>query len=39
MGNSEQLEGENIIHDQKMEAWSSRKEQQAGIKTEGKYKN
>ena len=29
---TEQLEGENIIHDQKMEGWSSRKEQPAGIK-------
>ena len=35
-GNSEQLEGENIIHDQKMEGWSSRKEQPAGIKRGGK---
>jgi hypothetical protein len=31
MGNSEQLEGENIIHDQKMEGGSSKKEQSAGI--------
>ena len=32
IGNSEQLEGENIIHDQKMEGGWSRKEQPAGIK-------
>jgi hypothetical protein len=36
MGNSEQLEGENIIHDQKMEGGSSKKEQSAGIKRGGK---
>jgi hypothetical protein len=36
MGNSEQLEGENIIHDQKMEGGSNIKEQQAGIKRGGK---
>ena len=36
IGNSEQLEGENIIHDQKMEGWSSQKEQTAGIKRGGK---
>ena len=29
---SEQLEGENIIHDQKMEGGSSQKEKPAGIK-------
>jgi hypothetical protein len=32
MGNSEQLEGENIIHGQKMEGGSSKKEQSAGFK-------
>jgi len=32
MDNSEQLERENIIHDQKMEGGSSKKEQPAGIK-------
>jgi len=31
-GNSEQLEGGNKIHDQKLEGWSSRKEESAGIK-------
>jgi hypothetical protein len=36
MGKSEQLEGENIIHDQKMEGGSSKKEQPAGIKGGGK---
>jgi len=36
IGNSEQLEGENIIHDQKMEGWSSQKEQTVGIKRGGK---
>jgi len=36
MGNSEQLEGENIIHDQKREGGSSKKEQSAGIKRGGK---
>jgi hypothetical protein len=36
MGNSEQLEGENVIHDQKMEGGSSIKEQSAGIKRGGK---
>ena len=36
MDNSEQLEGENIIHDQKMEGGSSKKEQPAGIKRGGK---
>jgi hypothetical protein len=36
MGNSEQLEGGNIIHDQKMEGGSSKKEQPAGIKREEK---
>ena len=38
-GNSEQLEGENIIHDQKMEGWSSQKSIQQELKEEGKYKN
>ena len=28
---TEQLEGENKLHDQKLEGWSSRKEQPAGI--------
>ena len=32
MGNSEQMEGENVIHEQKMEGESSKKEQSAGIK-------
>ena len=32
MGSSEHLEGENIIHDQKMEGGSSRKKQPAIIK-------
>lgn len=36
MGNSEQLEGENISHDQKMEGGSSKNEQPAGIKRGGK---
>jgi len=36
MANSEQLEGENIIHDEKMEGGSSKKEQSAGIKRGGK---
>ena len=36
MGNSEQLEGENIIHDQKMEGASSKLEQPAGVKKGGK---
>ena len=36
MGNSEQLEGENVIHDQKMDGGSSKKEQPAGIKRGGK---
>jgi hypothetical protein len=36
--NSEQLEGENIIHDQKMGGGSSQKEQRAGIKKGGKIK-
>jgi len=35
IGNSEQLEGENIIHDQKTEGGSSQKEQPAGIKRGG----
>ena len=38
IGNSEQLKGENIIHDQKMEGGSSQKEQPAGIKGGRKYK-
>jgi len=38
MDNSEQLEGENIIHDRKMEGESSKKEQPAGIKRGGKIK-
>jgi len=32
MSNSEQLEGENIVHDQKMDGGSSKKEQPAGVK-------
>jgi len=36
LGNSEQLEGENIIHGQKMEGGWSKKEQSAGIKRRGK---
>jgi len=36
IGNSEQLERENIIHDQKMEGMSSKKEQSVGIKRGGK---
>jgi hypothetical protein len=36
MGNSEQLEEENIIHDQKMEGGSSKNGQSAGIKRGGK---
>jgi hypothetical protein len=36
MGNSEQLEGENIIHEQKMDGKKKKKEQPAGIKREGK---
>jgi len=32
MDNSEQLEGENIIHDDKMGGGSSKNEQPAGIK-------
>jgi hypothetical protein len=39
MGHSEQLEGENIIHDQKMERGWSKKKQSAGIKRGEKYKN
>jgi len=35
MDNSEQLDGENIIHDQKMEGGSSNKEQPARIKRGG----
>jgi len=37
MGNSEQLEGENII--QKMQGGSSKEEQSAGIKRGGKIQN
>jgi hypothetical protein len=36
MGNSEHLEGENIINDQKMEGASSKKDQPAGNKRGGK---
>jgi hypothetical protein len=36
MDDSEQLEGENKIHDQKMEEGSNKKEQLAGIKRGGK---
>jgi len=36
MNNSDQLEGENIIHDQKMEGGSSKKEQPTGIRRGGK---
>ena len=36
MGNSEKLEGENIIQDQNMEGGSSKKEQSAEIKRGGK---
>jgi hypothetical protein len=36
MGNYKQLEGENVIHDQKLEGGSSKKEQPAGIKRGGK---
>jgi len=39
MGNSEQLGGESIIHDQKMDGMSSKKEQQAGVKRGGKIQN
>jgi hypothetical protein len=35
IGNSEQLEGENIFQDQKMEGGSNKKEQSAGIKRGG----
>jgi hypothetical protein len=34
--NCDQLEGENLIRDQKMEGGSSEGEQRAGIKEEGK---
>jgi hypothetical protein len=34
VGNSEQLGGENIIHDQKLDGGSSKKEQPARIKRE-----
>ena len=36
MDNPEQLEGENILHDQKLDGGSSKKEQPAGIKRGGK---
>jgi len=36
MGSSEQLEGENIIRDQKVDGGSSKKEQSAGIKRGGR---
>ena len=36
MGNSEELEVEHIIHDQKKARWSSEKEQSAGIERGGK---
>jgi len=36
MGNSEQLEGENVIHDLQMEGGSGQKEQPAGIERGGK---
>jgi len=36
MGNSEQVEGENIIHDQKMEGGSSEKSSQQELKEERK---
>jgi hypothetical protein len=36
MGNSEQQEKENIIHGQKMEGGSSKKDQSAGTKRGGK---
>jgi hypothetical protein len=39
IGNSEQLEGEDIIHDQKTEGGSIQKEQPAGIKIGGKTQN
>ena len=39
MGNSEQLEGENISHDQKMEGGSSKRRSQHEWKEVGKYKN
>jgi len=39
MDNSEQLEGENIIHGQKMEGGSSKKGRPASITGGGKYKN
>jgi len=39
MDNSEPLEGQNIIHDQKMEGRSSEKSSQQELKEEGKYKN
>ena len=39
MGNSEQLVGQNIIHDQKMEGGSSKKSSQQELKEEEKYKN
>ena len=39
MGNSKQLEGENIIHGQKMEGGSSKKSSKQELKEEEKYKN
>jgi hypothetical protein len=39
MDNSEQLEGENILLDQKMEGGWSNNEQLVGNKKEGKYNN
>ena len=36
MGDSEQLEGESISHDQNMEGGSSQEQQPAGIKRGGK---
>jgi hypothetical protein len=39
MGNSEQLEGDNIIHDQKMEEGSNKKEQPGGNKRGEKIQN
>jgi hypothetical protein len=39
VGNSEQTEKENVIHDQKLDGGSSKKEQPARIKRAGGYKN
>ena len=39
IGNSEQQEGENIFHDQKMEGGLSKKSSQQELKEEEKYKN